>query len=119
METLMRYLIRKKRAKVKHIWSDVFSDTACRMYSTGGLNKKRYKEVGASDLPECENCLRNMRLAKQGKGYRAKNKRHKFQKTYTQTQAKKKFKRSHTYHPEDRNQADIEASKFILLHGGW
>jgi hypothetical protein len=38
------WLIRKKGAKVAaHIWTG--TDTACRMYSTGGLRKNRYVVV--------------------------------------------------------------------------
>ena len=38
----MKFLIRRNGKKVKaHIWSD--DDTVCRMYSTGGLRKDRYR----------------------------------------------------------------------------
>lgn len=48
------YLVRKKNAKTAHIWTGY--DTACRMYSTGGLRKKAYKAVAATDLPICTMC---------------------------------------------------------------
>jgi hypothetical protein len=34
-----RYLISKKQKSVAHIWTG--NDTACRMYSTGGMSKSR------------------------------------------------------------------------------
>jgi len=48
------YLVRKKNAKTAHIWTGY--DTACRMYSTGGLRKKAYQVVSASDLQICTMC---------------------------------------------------------------
>ena len=48
------YLVRKKNAKTAHIWTGY--DTACRMYSTGGLRKKAYKVASTSDLPVCTMC---------------------------------------------------------------
>lgn len=49
------YLVRKKNAKTAHIWTGY--DTACRMYSTGGLQKKAYAVVNESDLPACSMCV--------------------------------------------------------------
>jgi hypothetical protein len=43
------YLVRKKNAKTAHIWTGY--DTACRMYSTGGLRKKAYEVVSMGKLP--------------------------------------------------------------------
>lgn len=48
------YLVRKKNAKTAHIWTGY--DTACRMYSTGGLRKKAYEVVSKCDLPTCSMC---------------------------------------------------------------
>jgi len=39
----MRFLIKKKKPKVIHFFSG--SDTACKMYSAGGLNKDRYEII--------------------------------------------------------------------------
>ena len=51
----MEYLIKKRNSKVIHIW--IRSDTGCRLYSTGGMNKKRYKVVvDRGDLPICSIC---------------------------------------------------------------
>ena len=52
------YLTSKKRPKVAHIWTG--SDTACRMYGTGGLKQKKY-QVTDSDmgLPICTMCERS------------------------------------------------------------
>lgn len=41
----MEYLLAKKISKPAHIWTG--SDTACRLFSTGGLGKKNY-HVGTS-----------------------------------------------------------------------
>ena len=53
----MRFMIRKTGAKAKaHIWNGV--DTACRMWSTGGLKKSRYEEQedrGAHEV--CHMCF--------------------------------------------------------------
>ena len=52
------YLIRRLRytAKVAHVWTG--RDTACRMWSTGGLRKDKYEySVGSDDLPICTQCL--------------------------------------------------------------
>lgn len=49
------YLVRKRKPRVAHIWID--TDTACRMYSTGGLMKKKYiVAYGATSLPICTMC---------------------------------------------------------------
>ena len=56
----MKYLIRKKKAKVAHyvdvgIHGDI--DTYCKLYSTGGLNKRKYFVVDDnSDLDICLMC---------------------------------------------------------------
>lgn len=51
----MQYLIRKKKAKVAHIFSN--NDTACRLYSTSGMNKKRYKvTIDKGQLDICLMC---------------------------------------------------------------
>ena len=51
----MEYLIKKKNSKVVHIW--IKTDTVCRLYSTGGMNKKRYKVVkDRGNLPICSMC---------------------------------------------------------------
>lgn len=50
------YLIRKGHsAKVAHIWNG--KDTVCRMYSTGGMNRSKFKQVVATSLPICVNCM--------------------------------------------------------------
>ena len=49
------YLIRKSKPRVAHIWHE--TDTACRMYSTGGLKKKKYAvSYGPTNLPLCNMC---------------------------------------------------------------
>lgn len=48
------FLIRKKSPKSAHIWNN--NDTVCRMYSTGGLNKKKYKVVKDTDVKLCKIC---------------------------------------------------------------
>ena len=53
-ETYM-YLTRKTRTGKAHYWNGL--DTACRMYSTGGMNPKRYapiEEIG--NQPICTMC---------------------------------------------------------------
>ena len=53
----VKYLVRRRKPKVAHIFLGV--DTACRMYSTGGLKKRLYKVVDdPGELPICENCQR-------------------------------------------------------------
>jgi spore germination cell wall hydrolase CwlJ-like protein len=53
----MRYLIRNGKAKVAHLFED--GDTLCRLYSTGGMKKKRYQEYatdrGLSICVMCQN----------------------------------------------------------------
>jgi thiamine biosynthesis protein ThiC len=48
------FLVRKKKAVTAHTWTGY--DTVCRLYSTGGMNKKRYEVVSKSDLPLCTMC---------------------------------------------------------------
>lgn len=49
------FLVKKKNAKVAHIWMGF--DTACRMHSTGGLRQKRYMVAESSGgLPICTMC---------------------------------------------------------------
>lgn len=55
METDITYLVRKKKSTVAHIWTG--RDTACRMYSTGGLVKRKYELSASSrNLPTCAMC---------------------------------------------------------------
>ena len=50
----MKYLVNKKKESGKaHLWDD--GDTYCKMYSTGGLRKKRYEVV--DDKEDKEVCL--------------------------------------------------------------
>lgn len=118
-EALMRYLVRKKRARVSHVWHSHANDTACRMYSTGGLNKKRYKRLDHNaGLPICENCTRNILLANQGKGHDKKMRQDSKNRDFVQRH-KKAFGNSHTYQPDNPNQADLDADEFVRKHGGW
>jgi hypothetical protein len=59
----VKYLIRKKGGKkAAHIWTGV--DTACRMWSTGGLNRTPKKWIVAEDtqgLMVCVMCGNNRR----------------------------------------------------------
>lgn len=48
------YLVRKNKPRTAHIWTGF--DTVCRMYSTGGMNKKKYHVVEKNDLPICTMC---------------------------------------------------------------
>lgn len=49
------YLVRRNKAKVYHVFID--GDTCCRLYSTGGMNKRKYKMVKDSNgLPMCQMC---------------------------------------------------------------
>ena len=50
------YLISKRKAKVAHVWTG--SDTVCRMFSTGGMNKTKYLQVDASELKICKMCAK-------------------------------------------------------------
>lgn len=49
------FLMKKNKPKVAHVWTG--EDTACRMYSTGGLRRRRYL-IDESDrgLPICTMC---------------------------------------------------------------
>ncbi|MCA6108159.1 hypothetical protein [Bradyrhizobium cenepequi] len=55
---MSKFLIRKKGAKVRaHIWSESRKDTACRMWSTGGLKRHRYAVTESrGDLEICAMC---------------------------------------------------------------
>lgn len=56
MTTRQQYLTRKRKPKVAHLW--LGRDTACRMYSTGGMRTKRYVVSNdRRDLPICTMCL--------------------------------------------------------------
>lgn len=49
------YLVRKSKPRVAHIWKG--ADTACRLYSTGGMRKKKYTVAySATTLPICTMC---------------------------------------------------------------
>lgn len=54
------YLVRKKNAMTAHIWTGY--DTACRMWSTGGLRKKAYMVVETCDLPTCTMCAEKKKV---------------------------------------------------------
>jgi hypothetical protein len=58
VNSLSARLIRKHKPRVAHIW--LGSDTACRMASTGGLNRRKYEIVSAAPrLPICTMCRSN------------------------------------------------------------
>ena len=49
------YLVRRTRSGKAHYWNGI--DTACRMYSTGGMNPKRYIPTEyLEDMPICTMC---------------------------------------------------------------
>jgi len=52
------WLIRKTGEKVKaHIWLAEEQDTACRMWSTGGLKQERFEQVERrGDFEVCHMC---------------------------------------------------------------
>jgi hypothetical protein len=50
----MIYLQRKNNPQVAHLWDD--NDTYCRMWSTGGLKKRRYHIVDKTSLNICTMC---------------------------------------------------------------
>jgi len=57
----MKYLLRHKPSTAAHIWYEDKEDTACRMYSTGGLKSKKYKVHDNSHGKKiCQNCQRNI-----------------------------------------------------------
>lgn len=61
----MTYLLRKKKPKVAHIF--INGDTACRLYSTGGMNKSRYiKSPDANGKPLCLMCQNVSGIASSG-----------------------------------------------------
>lgn len=53
-----QYLVRRKGKGKAHLWDG--NDTACRMYSTGGLSKKRYVVADDGGRKLCGNCVRGM-----------------------------------------------------------
>lgn len=54
-DTGLRYLKRRKKPRVAHVWTG--TDTACRMASTGGLAMRKYEVSGRMDgLRFCEMC---------------------------------------------------------------
>ena len=62
------FLVRKgKKSKVAHIF--INNDTACRMYSTGGMNKNKYKKVEHTNLRICEICKNNAWEIRDYEGY--------------------------------------------------
>lgn len=52
----MKYLVAKnpESQKKAHIWDD--GDTYCRMYSTGGIGKKKYEVADSTDREICQMC---------------------------------------------------------------
>lgn len=62
------YLISKRKAKVAHIWTG--TDTVCRMFSTGGMNKSKYIQAHASELPICQLCAKqNIEVKEKSAGH--------------------------------------------------
>lgn len=59
----MEYIVSTKGSKKAHIWNKTKNDTACTMYSTGGLSKKyKYKRFEVlRDREVCKMCLNNHR----------------------------------------------------------
>jgi hypothetical protein len=61
-----RYLVSKKKKSVAHIWTG--NDTACRMYSTGGMSKfKKSVSDNTHGKPICTMCqsaVQNNSIAK-------------------------------------------------------
>jgi hypothetical protein len=63
----MKYLINLEKPKGRaHYWDDV--DTFCKMYSTGGMRKKRYKVYDSQNAREiclmCQNAFNEGRMIK-------------------------------------------------------
>ena len=53
----MQYLIKKRKPKVYHIFYEDEDDTACNMYSTGGLKKDLHiKTDDVQGLRRCQIC---------------------------------------------------------------
>lgn len=50
----MKFLVRKTGNSKSHLWND--GDTYCRMFSTNGLNKKKYHVVEKSNNDICHMC---------------------------------------------------------------
>ena len=57
----MQYLIRKKKPKCHHVFVD--GDTLCRLYSTGGMKKKKYRVAESPEgLTICTMCGNVLKL---------------------------------------------------------
>ena len=52
----MKYLARKRKPRVAHLWNDARSDTFCRMWSTGGLKQSKYAVYDENALDICLMC---------------------------------------------------------------
>ncbi len=64
IEFLIRTKKRKRQAARAHIWTG--EGTACRMFSTGGMNRRNYtRSTDGRGLPVCQMCRNVM-----AKGYR-------------------------------------------------
>lgn len=52
----MKFLVAKnpESKKKAHLWDD--GDTYCRMYSTGGMGKKKYHVVDSTERDVCQMC---------------------------------------------------------------
>ena len=52
----MKFLVAKNpdSKKKAHLWDD--GDTYCRMYSTGGMGKKKYHVVDSTERDVCQMC---------------------------------------------------------------
>lgn len=50
------YIVNRTGTGVAHAWTG--RDTACRMYSTGGLKRSKYDyAISPGDRPMCANCI--------------------------------------------------------------
>lgn len=56
-----KFLVRKTGTGRAHIWSNIDQDSKCRMWSTGGLNKKKYQVVRTATQGVCQLCLKKNR----------------------------------------------------------
>ncbi len=54
------FLVRKNKPYTAHIWTGF--DTVCRMYSTGGMSKKKFHVVEKSSLPTCTMCANKTKI---------------------------------------------------------
>jgi len=63
----MQYLQRKNKPSSKaHIWNQQKKDTACRMWSTGGLGKdNNYEIIDSTDKSICTMCSNNYEPVKE------------------------------------------------------